>query len=482
LFEMVLPLLHFAFSLLLLPHGYNCFLLLYGAARYRMGGGRPIMNHPMVTVQLPIYNERYVVSRLLRSVAELHWPRDKLEILVLDDSTDETSGLIDSEVERLRSEGVNIRVLRRGDRRGFKAGALQNALKHTHGKYIAIFDADFVPPPDFLERTVAHLEEDPRLGFVQARLGHLNRGYNRVTEMISLAIDGHFMIEQAGRDAMSTIINFNGSGGVLRTEAILDVGGWRPEMLTEDLDISYRMRIRGWKSKYLRDVVVPGEVPINIVDFKNQQSRWAVGSLQCARRLMGELWRSGHLTLHQKLESTLHLTNYLIFPFMMMNIILLVLLLILNSSPSPLFQSPFSILFSIGALGASALYSYAVVLQGMSLREKLPYLGLLAAVGVGLSAHLTISMLKSLFSKRLEFKTTPKYNLDGGRKEISGMVRPIWRRFLPEIVMASVVALGIILAIRNQILPALSTLFIYLIGYSTIIFYSKPERNNNRKI
>jgi cellulose synthase/poly-beta-1,6-N-acetylglucosamine synthase-like glycosyltransferase len=229
-------------------------------------------------------------------------------------------------------------------------------------------------------------------------------------------------------------------------------------------------------------VVVPGEVPINIVDFKNQQSRWAVGSLQCARRLMGELWRSGHLTLHQKLESTLHLTNYLIFPFMMMNIILLVLLLILNSSPSPLFQSPFSILFSIGALGASTLYSSTVVLQGMSLREKLPYLGLLAAVGVGLSAHLTISMLKSLFSKRLEFKTTPKYNLDGGRKEISGMVRPIWRMILPEIVMALVVALGIILAIKNQILPALSTLFIYLIGYSTIIFYSKPERNNNRKI
>lgn len=474
--DMALPLMHFLLSLLLLPHGYNCFLLLFGALRYRVGGGRPIINHPMVTVQLPIYNERYVVSRLLRSVAELHWPRDKLEILVLDDSNDETSFIIDSEVARLRSEGLNIHVLRRRDRKGFKAGALQNALKHTHGKYIAIFDADFTPPPDFLERVVTHLEEDPRLGFVQARLGHLNRGYNGVTEMISLAIDGHFMVEQAGREAMSMVINFNGSGGVLRTEAVLDVGGWRPEMLTEDLDMSYRMRIRGWGSRYLRDVVVPGEVPINIVDFKNQQSRWAVGSLQCARRLLGDVWRSSHLTLGQKLESTLHLTNYLIFPLMMITIILLVLLLILNRAPSPLFQTPFSILFSIGALGASTLYSSTIILQDMSLKEKLPYLGLLAAVGVGLSAHLTISMMKGLLSKRLEFKTTPKYNIDEGGKRISKISKPIGRLPLPETVMTLLTIIGMILAVKNQILPVLSTLFIYLIGYSTVIYYSTSRQ------
>lgn len=476
MFDMALPLIHFLLSLLLLPHGYNCFLLLYGALRYRVGGGRPIINHPMVTVQLPIYNERYVVSRLLRSVAELNWPRDKLEILVLDDSTDETSSMIDSEVARLRSEGLNIHVLRRRDRKGFKAGALQNALKYTHGKYIAIFDADFMPPPDFLERVVSHLEEDPRLGFVQARLGHLNRGYNGVTEMISLAIDGHFMVEQAGREAMSMVINFNGSGGVLRTEAILDVGGWRPEMLTEDLDMSYRMRIRGWGSRYLRDVVVPGEVPINIVDFKNQQSRWALGSLQCAKRLLGDVWRSAHLTLYQKLEATLHLTNYMIFPIMMITIILLVLLLILKMAPSPLFQTHFSILFSIGALGASILYSSTVILQDMSLREKLPYLGLLAAVGVGLSAHLTISLLKDLLSKRLEFKTTPKYNIDGGKERISKTSTPVGRFPLPEMLMLSVTVIGIILAVKNQILSVLSTLFIYLIGYSTVIYYSTSRQ------
>ena len=471
--EHVLALLYITFSVLLLPYGYNCFLMVYGARKYRAKAVEPVRNHAVVTVQLPIYNERFVVKRLLRAVCDLNWPKDRMEVQILDDSTDETSSIIDSEIERLSSKGFDIKAIRRKARGGFKAGALQNALKYARGKYIAILDADFIPPPDFLEKAIPHLEDDQRLGFVQARLGHTNRDFNKLTETIALAIDGHFLVEQPGRDALSMIINFNGSGGILRKEAIEDVGGWDMDVLTEDLEMSYRMRLRGWGSKYLRDVVVPGEVPVNISVFKNQQARWSAGGAQCARKLIRDVWRSTNLSLKEKLESTIHLTNYFIYPFMFLTLVSMVVLLIYDRMPRMIFYSPFGVFLSIGAFGASLMYVASVLLQNMGLKRNVPYLSLLAIVGVGLSAQCFISILRGLFSKRREFVITPKYNINGKEATLSSKIyKPIRTFPLTETIMAAYSLFGIYLAIANQIFTVIMSLSVYFSGFFLIVYYT----------
>jgi len=477
LIEQLLALLYILVSLLLLPYGYNCFVLVYGAVKYRSKGLDPVKNHPFVTIQLPIYNERFVVSRLLKAVGDLDWPRDKLEVLVLDDSTDDTPQIVDSEIDTLRTGGLDIRAIRRKERLGFKAGALQNALQSTRGRYIAIFDADFLPPPDFLEKVVPYLEADPRLGFVQSRLGHANRGYNNLTETIALAIDGHFIVEQAGRDEMSLITNFNGSGGMLRTKAVMDMGGWHTDILTEDLDMCYRMRIGGWGSKFLRDVVVPGEVPVDMLAFKNQQARWAYGGAQCARRLLRSLWRSTRFSLPQKVEATLHITNYFIYPLMFLSLLCTVILLAFNVIPGVAVYSPFNVLFSIGTFGASAMYLSSMLIQSLDIKEKLPYLSLLAAIGIGLSAQCAISVFKGLLSKKCDFVPTPKYNVRGKGDRITSKIQgPI--RSIPaiEITMALYSLLGVYLALVNRIFPVAVSLSIYFAGYFIVIYYTLSNR------
>ena len=471
--EEALALLYVIFSILLLPYGYNCFLLVYGARKYRVKAVEPVRNHAVVTVQLPIYNERFVVQRLLRTVRDLDWPMDRLEIQVLDDSTDETSSIIDSEIEIFRSKGFDVKTIRRKERTGFKAGALQNALKSARGKYIAILDADFIPPTDFLERAIPHLEEDQRLGFVQARLGHINRDFNMLTETIALAIDGHFLVEQPGRDALSMVINFNGSGGVLRKDAIEDVGGWDVDVLTEDLEMSYRMRLRGWGSKYLRDLVIPGEVPVNISAFKNQQARWSAGGAQCARKLLRDVWRSTNLSVREKIESTLHLTNYFIYPFMFLTLVSMVVLLVSDRVPRMIFYSPFGIFLSIGAFGASLMYIASVLFQNSGLKRNVPYLSLLAVVGVGLSAQCFISILKGLLSKRREFVITPKYNINGKEVTLSSKIyKPIKTFPVTETIMAGFSLFGIYLAIANQIFTVIMSLSVYFMGFFLIVYYT----------
>ena len=257
-----------------------------------------------ITMQLPIYNEKYVVSRLINSVCELDWPRDKLEIMVLDDSTDETSDIIDREIALKKIEGFDIKVIRRKERIGYKAGALQNALDQTKNEYIAIIDADFIPPRDFLERTISAIQIDPGIGFVQARWGHINRGYNRYTEAFAIAIDGYHIVEQSARSSTGLIMNFNGSAGILRTQAIRESGGWSWDTLSEDMDLSYRIQMCGWSSLYLRDLPVSGELPPTLAAFRIQQGRWARGSVQCARKLLLPVWSSKKSLISENRSNT----------------------------------------------------------------------------------------------------------------------------------------------------------------------------------
>src|SRR5258706_11786510 len=275
---------------------------------------------PLVTVQLPLYNERYVAERLLEAAGALDYPADRLEIQVLDDSTDDTAAIVAETAQRLRARGVNVIHVRRTDRTGFKAGALASGLASARGEFVAIFDADFVPPPDFLRRTIPHFV-DARVAVVQTRWGHLNRDFSLLTVAQSLGIDGHFGVEQAARCRGHLLLNFNGTAGVWRRTAIENAGGWAHDTLTEDLDLSYRAQLRHWRILYLPELVCPAELPVVISGFKSQQRRWAQGSIQTAVKLL-PLVLSSELSLWTKYQAFVHLTYYMIHPLMLVVVLL----------------------------------------------------------------------------------------------------------------------------------------------------------------
>ena len=270
----------------------------------------PILKEwPAVTIQLPIFNEKYTVERLLRAVTELDYPSERLQIQVLDDSTDDTARLVKGLVEEYKFDGLNIEWINRIDRKGYKAGALSEGLTSATGELIAIFDADFVPRSDWLKKTVP-LFQNRKLGCLQTRWGHTNRTYNSLTRAEALAIDGHFIIEQTARSKHDLFLNFNGTAGIWRRTCIEDAGGWQWDTLTEDLDLSYRAQMRGWKIDYLPDVVVPAELPAQVEAFKKQQFRWAMGSSQVVRKILPKVFGSG-LPWRIRMMAVLHLTGYL---------------------------------------------------------------------------------------------------------------------------------------------------------------------------
>ncbi|HKW69641.1 MAG TPA: glycosyltransferase, partial [Candidatus Dormibacteraeota bacterium] len=307
-------------SVLLFGFGLNLLYLTLRATQRETrtttpGGGDQIT----VCVQLPIYNERYVAQRVLDAACALDWPRGRFSVQVLDDSDDETVQIIARRVAHWQQKGTDVAHIRRSSRAGFKAGALAHGLRQTDAELIAIFDADFVPPPDFLRRAVGSFA-DPRVAFVQARWGHLDEGYSWFTRLQALFIDFHFLVEQAVRSARGYFVNFTGSAGVWRSAAIEDAGDWTANTLTEDLDLSYRAQLRGWKAVYLEDLVVPEELPVSIDAYRNQQSRWATGSFQCAFRLLRPVWRS-HNRLAVKVQATIHLLAYGVGPLMLIQLI-----------------------------------------------------------------------------------------------------------------------------------------------------------------
>ena len=281
---------------------------------------------PVVTTQLPVYNEINVVERLMEAVAAIQYPAGRHEIQVLDDSTDESVDIIAQKVRALRKQGVDIHHIRRRDRSGYKAGALRNGLSKARGEYVAIFDADFVPPPDFLLRAMPFFLDSPRLSLVQARWGHLNEDESLVTRLQALGINGHFMVEQGARSANRLFMNFNGTAGVLRKTAIIDAGNWQGDTLTEDMDLSYRLQLRGWQCRYLFDLVAPAEIPRDMNSFKSQQFRWAKGSTQTAIKLMPRIWRSS-AGLFAKIQAFMHMTHYVIHPLMLILALLAPLLM-----------------------------------------------------------------------------------------------------------------------------------------------------------
>ncbi|HET9914831.1 MAG TPA: cellulose synthase family protein, partial [Anaerolineales bacterium] len=333
---------------------------------------------PRVTIQLPIFNEKYTVERLLQSVTRLDYPPDRFQIQVLDDSTDDTVDLVSKLVEDYKSRGVNIEWIHRVDRKGYKAGALDNGLRSATGDLIAIFDADFVPKPDWLTRTVPAFQ-NPELGCLQTRWGHTNQQYNSLTRAEAMGIDGHFIIEQTVRSKNGFFLNFNGTAGLWRRACIEDAGGWQWDTLTEDLDLSYRAQMRGWKFDYLPDVVVPAELPPQVEAYKKQQFRWAKGSFQVVRKILPSVLKA-KLPLKVRFMALLHLTGYFVHPLMLSLLLLTLPVGLLIPGAFKIF--PISVL---AGLGPPLLYLTATATQQSSVLKRLRSFPVLVIVGFGLS-------------------------------------------------------------------------------------------------
>lgn len=369
-------------------------------------------NWPSVTVQLPLYNEKLVVERLIDRVAALDYPADRLHIQVLDDSTDETTQLARARVQWHASRGVNITLLHRSQPNGHKAGALAAGLHCSDSAFVAVFDADFLPPRDFLKRVLPHFIT-PRVGVVQARWGHLNPTQNALTRAQAIAIDGHHIIEQTVRSASGLCLNFNGSAGVWRRACIDGAGGWQADTLAEDLDLSYRAQIAGWRIVYLPEVIVPAEVPPRIADFKRQQARWAKGSVQALLKLAGPIGRSP-LTLRQRLLGWLHLSGYFAHPLMLV-MLLTALPLVLHHGPASMHLG----WLGLGGFGAPLLFALSQLagLQRHSLPQRLGrvlWLPALLLLGIGVALNNTVAVVEALIGYQpTRFLRTPKYRASG---------------------------------------------------------------------
>ncbi|MCG3211497.1 MAG: hypothetical protein FOGNACKC_05143 [Anaerolineae bacterium] len=393
-------------------YGLNFFYLTYVAWRNRrlVTPLAPMANWPTVTVQLPIYNELYVAERLIEAVAGLDYPASQLEIQVLDDSTDETVQLTRSAVERWRSRGLNIIHLHRTTRPGFKAGALAAGMARAQGEFLAIFDADFVPPPDFLKQTIGCFQ-NPAVAFVQTRWGHVNRHYSFLTYLQSLAIDAHFMIEQYARYQAGLWFNFNGTAGIWRRAAIESAGGWQADTLTEDLDLSYRAFLRGWQAVYLRHVVVPAELPVSFMAYRRQQHRWARGSLECASKLLPRIW-AAPISVAVKLGATLHLTGYGVHLLLFALVLLYPIVLLLAQRYANLI-SLFGIaaIFNATAFAPTLFFVAAQQQLGRRWWRQLPVILFITALGAGMMLNTVRAALQIFGNRRGAFERTPKFGV-----------------------------------------------------------------------
>lgn len=371
---------------------------------------------PKVTIQLPMFNEMYVAERIIEETAKIDYPRDKFEIQVLDDSTDETKDIIAAKVAQVAATGINIKHIHRTDRTGYKAGALDAAMDKVEGEFIAIFDSDFMPSVDFLKKTMPYFE-DPKVGVVQTRWGHLNKDYSLLTELQAFGLDGHFSVEQSGRTASGHFINFNGTAGVWRKETIYSAGGWEHDTLTEDLDLSYRAQMKGWVFKYLEDVVSPAELPITVSALKNQQHRWMKGGAECFKKMWKRLVFAKNVRLSDKMHGISHLFNSSLFiSIMVMSLLSLVVLQIKDSFQDLNFVIQFGSFFILSTV--FLYYYYWVGYRGKTgtktqniFKYTWTFFKYLTVI-MGLTLNNTIAVLEGYLGIKSSFVRTPKFNVN----------------------------------------------------------------------
>jgi hypothetical protein len=427
----------------------------------------------IVTIQLPLYNEMYVAERLINAVCEIDYPKKKLEIQVLDDSTDETTNIVHQAVEEKKAEGFDIIHIRRGSRKGFKAGALKEAMKTAKGEFIAIFDADFIPHKDFLKKTLSFFT-DNNIGMVQTRWEHLNGDYSMLTKAQALALDGHFVIEQSVRNKAGFFINFNGTGGVWKKKCIEDAGNWNDDTLTEDLDLSYRAQLNGWRFVFLKDFTSPAELPSEINALKNQQFRWTKGAIETAKKILPKVWKA-NIPLRVKLQSTFHLTNNLVFPFILLAAILNVPLIFIKNSGS--YEVYFAImsLFVLAFVSSFLFYLYSQKDIRTDWRKKIVLFPLFMAGSMGFAVNNSRAVIEGLLNRKSEFVRTPKFKVMDAKDTWAGnkyLTTKIGLSVVVEVIMALYCLVGIASSIYFVEIAALPFQILFFTGFSFVAFTS----------
>ena len=398
---------------------------------------------PHVTVQLPVYNELYVMERLLDNIAKLEYPKDKLEIQVLDDSTDESFQTTAKQIEQLQQTGLDIIHLSREDRVGFKAGALKEGLKTAKGEFIAIFDADFLPNPDWLKKTIPYFK-DEKIGVVQTRWGHLNRDYSLLTRVQAFALDAHFTLEQVGRNSKGHFINFNGTAGVWRKECIIDAGNWEGDTLTEDLDLSYRAQLNNWKFKYLEEVETPAELPVVISAARSQQFRWNKGGAENFRKMLSRLLKSENISAKTKVHGILHLLNSTMFLNVLIVAILSIPILWIKNEYEHL--KVYFIVMSFFVISTIIFFicywfTYKSIYGG-GWKNFLEYVGMFFtffSVAMGFSLHNSIAVLEGHLGKKSDFIRTPKFNISSLKDSWKG------NKYLKKNISPNIIIEGILM-------------------------------------
>jgi cellulose synthase/poly-beta-1,6-N-acetylglucosamine synthase-like glycosyltransferase len=466
---LILVLYFFVLSILAI-YGWHRYYLVYLYMKNKDRAPAPLPELavlPPVTVQLPIFNEMYVADRLINAVCEMDYPRDLLEIQVLDDSTDETTVIAELAVRRHASRGFDISYLHRVDRTGYKAGALEAGLKESTAPFIAIFDADFVPPKDFLRRTLPHFEADPKVGMVQARWGHINQDYSLLTKIQSILLDAHFVLEHGGRNRAGCFFNFNGTAGVWRRAAIDSAGGWQHDTLTEDLDLSYRAQLEGWRFVFLPDVVSPAEVPVEMNSFKSQQHRWAKGSIQTCMKLMPQILGSEQ-PFGVKAEAFFHLSanfNYLLMT--LLSVLMFPAMYVrynMGWSEMLLIDVP---LFFAATLSVCNFYIVSQRELYPDWRQRLKYLPFLMSIGIGLCVNNSRAVLEALFGKQSEFARTPKYGIEQDSDEWVGKKyhQSVGIQPIIELALGLYFTGTVFYALVNQIYGTLPFLMLFQVGF-----------------
>ncbi|OFV98003.1 MAG: glycosyl transferase family 2 [Acidobacteria bacterium RIFCSPLOWO2_12_FULL_54_10] len=470
-FDVLLLVPYFIVLIVLATYGFHRYFLVYSYFRNRRNRPAPpdgpLNPLPRVTVQLPFYNEQYVAERLIEEVCRLEYPKELLEIQVLDDSTDKTTSIARNCVERMAALGHPVKYIHRDNREGYKAGALAEGLRQAHGEFIAIFDADFLPPPDFLTRTLPYFHH-PHTGMVQTRWNYINRNYSLLTRIQAILLDGHFVLEHGARSRSGCFFNFNGTAGIWRRRAIEEAGGWQHDTLTEDTDLSYRAQLQGWKFLYLPEIECMSELPVDMNAFKVQQARWAKGLIQTSRKILPTIWRS-RLPFHIKLEAFFHLTANFSYPLMIALTGLLLPAMIVR-----FYQGWFQMLYIDVPMLLSASFSissFYLVAQ----RELFPkdwkktffYLPLLMATGIGLTITNAWAVAGALAGRQSEFVRTPKYRIESGRDRFFSKAyrnRAHWVA-LVEVLLGVYFAYIVVYAVQNANYATVPFLCIFVLGY-----------------
>ncbi|MEO8514313.1 MAG: glycosyltransferase [Ignavibacteria bacterium] len=474
--------------LILFTFGSHGFIMIYYYLKHRHKrddfSGK-IGEYPVVTLQLPIYNEMYVIERLIKTVCEMDYPIDKLEIQVLDDSTDETVEIVANIVKEYQLRGFDIQHIHRTDRTGYKAGALKEGLKTAKGEFVGIFDADFIPRKNFLQ-IVLPFFKDPNIGMVQTRWEHLNRAYSLVTQIQALALDGHFVLEQQCRNKAGYFINFNGTSGVWRKQCIFDAGNWEADTLTEDLDLSYRAQLLGWKFRYLTDFTTPSEVPSEINSLKSQQFRWTKGAIETAKKMLFRVWKA-KLPLKTKIMCTFHLTNNIVFPFILLACLLNMPIVLIKNTGLYDTYFMFMSVFVLAFVASFLFYLYSQKDVYEDWRSRILLFPVFMAGSMGFAINNTKAVFEALINKKSEFVRTPKYGIEGDKD--------IWqdKKYVHKKVVKFSVILELLIALYSLACVVVSAVtlqisaipfqLMYTFGFGLVAYLSiKHVIDTNKKI